>query len=66
MNMLSHGRRQPLLLDADEKRWATRDYFWAVGAGLIAANTVPNWRSFQAGFTDRAAAAPSSAGMEAR
>lgn len=66
MTMLSHGRSRSLLVDVDDKMWATRDYFWAVGAGLIAANTVRNWRSFRAGFADHAAAAPAPARMEAR
>jgi hypothetical protein len=66
MNMLSHGRSRAFPADADDKMWVTRDYFWAVGAGLLAANTVRNWRSFQAGFADHAAAAPAPPGMEAR
>lgn len=66
MNMLSRGRSRTLLVDADDKMWATQDYFWAVGAGLIAVNTVRNWRSFQAGYTDHAAAAPAPPGKEAR
>lgn len=36
--------------DADEELWATRDYFWALKAGLLDGHSPRNWSSFRAGY----------------
>jgi hypothetical protein len=36
--------------DADDELWATRDYFWALKAGLLDGHSPTIWSSFLAGY----------------
>jgi hypothetical protein len=49
----TEGSRFAFREGADEELWATRDYFWALKAGILDDHSREGWRSFSDGYRHR-------------